>query len=70
MVSLSNALRALKELIPAGHPFTEPGSSETIGDKMPCLHVHVGAYAPSGIRTHDPLITSQEHEPIHHTAST
>ena len=37
---------------------------ETIVDKMPCL----GAYAPSGIQTHDPLITSQEHEPLHHSA--
>ena len=34
-------------------------------DKMPCL----GAYAPSGIRTHDPLITSREHEPLNHIAS-
>ena len=31
--------------------FTTPGSIETIVDKMPCL----GAYAPNGIRTHDPL---------------
>ena len=31
---------------------------------MPCLR----AYAPSGIRTHDPLITSREHEPLHHSA--
>ena len=33
---------------------------------MPCLR----AYAPSGIRTHDPLITSREHEPLHHSAPT
>ena len=39
-------------------------SRETIVDKMPCLR----AYAPSGIRTHDPLITSREHEPLHHSA--
>ena len=31
---------------------------------MPCL----GAYIPSGIRTHDPLITSWEHKPLHHRA--
>ena len=30
-------------------------------DKIP----YPGAYAPSGIRTHDPLITSLEHELIH-----
>ena len=41
------------------HLLHTPGSRETIVDKMPCL----GAYAPSGIRTHDPLITSREHEP-------
>ena len=33
-------------------------------DKMPCLR----AYAPSGIRTHGPLITSREHEPLHYSA--
>ena len=33
---------------------------------MPCLR----AYAPSGIRTHDPLIMSREHEPLHHSAPT
>ena len=33
---------------------------------MPCLR----AYAPSGIRTQDPLITSREHEPLHHSAHT
>ena len=33
-------------------------------DKMLCLR----AYAPSGIRTHDPLITSREHEPLHYSA--
>ena len=33
---------------------------------MPCLR----AYAPSGIRTHDPLITSREHEPLHYSAPT
>ena len=32
-------------------------------DKMPCLR----AYAPSGIRTHDPLIMSQEHN--HYTSA-
>ena len=31
-------------------------------DKIPCLR----AYAPSGIRTHDPLIMSREHEPIYY----
>ena len=31
---------------------------------MPCLRV----YATSGIRVHDPLITSREHEPLHHSA--
>ena len=35
-------------------------------DKMPCLR----AYAPSGIRTHGSLITSREHEPLHHSAPT
>ena len=48
--------------IPAGYPFTTPGLRETIVDKMSCLR----AYAPSGIRTHDPVITSREHEPLHH----
>ena len=52
-----------KEWIPAGYPFTTPGSRETIVDKMPCLW----AYSPSGIRTHDPLITSQEQEPLCHS---
>ena len=33
---------------------------------MSCLR----AYAPSGIRTHDHLITSREHEPLHHSAPT
>ena len=47
-------------------PFTAPGSRETIVDKTPRLWV----YAPSGIRTHDPLITSREHEPLHHSAPT
>ena len=51
-----------KEYIPAGYPW----SRETIVDKMPCLR----AYAPSGIRTHDPLITSREHEPLHHSSPT
>ena len=37
-----------------------------IVDKMPCL----GAYAPSGIRTNEPLITSREHEPLNHSAPT
>ena len=31
---------------------------------MPCLR----AYAMSWISTHDPLITSREHEPLHHSA--
>ena len=35
-------------------------------DKMPCLR----AYAPSGIRTHDPRITSREHDPLYHSAPT
>ena len=35
-------------------------------DKMPCL----GAYAPSGIRNHDPLITSREYVPLNHSAPT
>ena len=35
-------------------------------DKMPCL----GAYAPSWIHTHDPVIASQKHKPIHHSAPT
>ena len=39
---------------------------DNIVDKMPCL----GAYAPSGIRTHELLITSREHEPLHHIAPT
>ena len=56
----------LKEHIPAGYPFTTPRSRETIVDKMPCLR----AYAPSRIRTHHPLITSREHEPLHHSAPT
>ena len=60
------AQKHYKEWIPAGYPFTTPGSRETIVDKMPCLR----AYAPSGIRTHDPLITSREHEPLHHSAPT
>ena len=55
-----------KEQIPAGYPFTTPGSRETIVDKMPCL----GAYAQSGIWTHDPLITSREHKPLNHSANT
>ena len=58
------AHKPYKEQIPAGYPFTTPGSRETIVDKMPCLR----AYAPSGIRTHDPLITSREHEPLHYSA--
>ena len=33
---------------------------------MPCLR----AYAPRGIRTRDPLITSREQEPLHHSAPT
>ena len=33
-------------------------------DKMPCLR----AYASSGIWTHDLMITSQEHKPLHHSA--
>ena len=44
-------------------PIYYTGSGETTLDKMFCL----GAYAPSVIRTHDPLITSREHEPIHHS---
>ena len=32
---------------------------------MPCLR----AYAQSGIQTHDPLITSREQEPLHHSAT-
>ena len=39
---------------------------ETILDKMPCLR----AYALSGNRTHDPLIMSREHDPIHYSAPT
>ena len=51
-----------------GHPvyegqLTTPGSKETTVDKMPCP----GAYPPSGIRTHDPLIMSREHEPLYTT---
>ena len=53
-----------KEEFPAGYPFTTPGSRETIVDKTPCL----GAYALSGIRTHDPLITIREHKSLHHSA--
>ena len=37
-----------------------------IVDEMPCLR----AYALSATRTRDPLITSQEHEPIYYSAST
>ena len=44
------------------YPFTTPGSRETTVSKMPCL----GAYAPGGTRTTNPLITSQECEPLHH----
>ena len=44
--------------------YTFNRSRETIVDKMPCL----GAYTPSGIRTCNPLITSQEREPLHHSA--
>ena len=43
---------------------TRPGSIETIVDKIPCLR----AYTLIGIRTHDPLITSREHKPLHHSA--
>ena len=43
-----------------------PGSRKTIVDKMPCLR----AYASSGLRTHDPLITNREHEPSHDSAPT
>ena len=50
---------------PTRYPFTTPGSRETIVNKVPCL----GAHAPSGIRTQDPLITSREHEPLHHKCS-
>ena len=35
-------------------------------DKIPCLR----AYTPSGIRTHDPLIMSREHESIYYSAPT
>ena len=48
------------------YPITTPESRETIVDRMPCL----GAYAPSGIQTHDSLITSQEHDPLLHSAPT
>ena len=58
------AQKHYKEWIPAGYPFTTPGSRETIADKMPCLR----AYAPSGILTHDPLIMSREQEPLHYSA--
>ena len=54
---------ANKKQIPAGTRLTTPGSRETITvSKMPCL----GAYAPGGTRTTNPLITSQECEPLHH----
>ena len=33
-----------------------------------CL-IYLGAYAPSGIRTHDLLITSREHEPLKYSAA-
>ena len=56
-----------------GYPFTTPGAREKIVGKMPrlgptCRGIHV--YAPSGIRTHDPLIASREHKPLHRTAPT
>ena len=35
-------------------------------DKMPCL----GAYAPSGTRTTNLLVTRQEYEPLDHSAPT
>ena len=47
-----------KELIPTGYPFTPAGSRDTSVDKMHCLR----AYAPGGIRTHDPRIPSREHD--------
>ena len=58
------AFITMNEFLPGTHAFTTPGSRETSVDKMPCLR----AYAPSGIQTHDPLITSREHEPLHHSA--
>ena len=51
------------KFLPGTHLLVTPGSRETIVDKMPCLR----AYAPSGIRTHGPLITSREHEPLHYS---
>ena len=53
--------------IPAGFPICYThGSRETTLYNVHCLE----AYAPSRIRTHDPLITSRDHEPIHHIAPT
>ena len=45
------AQKHYKEKIPAGYPFTIPGSRETIVDKLPCLRV----YAPSGF-IHEKLL--------------
>ena len=50
------------EWLPGTH-LLHLGLRETIVDKMPCLR----AYAPRGIRTHDHLITSREHEPWYAT---
>ena len=55
----SNALQGINSCrVPI---YYTPGLRETIVDKMHCLK----AYTPSVIRTHDPLITSREHEPTH-----
>ena len=53
--------RILKNKFLPGYPFTTPRLRKKIVDKMACIR----AYAPSGIRTHDPLIISREHEPLH-----
>ena len=51
----------MKKFLPGIHIYYTHGSRETFVNKIPCL----GANATSGIRTHDPLITSREHEPLH-----
>ena len=47
--------------VPIYYKKSRPGSRETTVSKMPCL----GAYAPGGTRTTNPLITSQECEHTH-----
>ena len=60
------AYKHYTEYIPAGYPVPTPWSRETIVDKMPCVRAYI--YTLSGIQTHDPLITTREHEPLCHCA--